>query len=60
LLQQAEVDMIGFFSTRHKGVFTHHDSNVHMHLITSDKKTMGHLDEVVFNTEAVQLYVSVR
>lgn len=39
-----DVDILGFFSTRHKGVFTHHDSYVHMHLITTDRSQMGHLD----------------
>lgn len=38
------VEVIGFFSTKHKGVFTHHDSFLHMHLITKDETRMGHLD----------------
>lgn len=43
---QGDVELIGFFSTEHQGIFTHHDSNVHIHLITADKKMMGHLDEI--------------
>lgn len=39
-----DVEIIGFFSTEHKGVFTHHDSFLHMHLITQKKSKMGHLD----------------
>ncbi|MCV9386275.1 acetolactate decarboxylase [Reichenbachiella ulvae] len=39
-------EIIGFFSTEHKGVFTHHDSFLHMHLITKDESSMGHLDEL--------------
>lgn len=39
-------EIIGFFSTQHKGVFTHHDSFLHMHLITKDESKMGHLDEL--------------
>lgn len=42
------VDIVGFFSTDHKGIFTHHDSNVHLHVISQDRKHMGHLDEAVF------------
>ena len=38
--------IVGFFSTEHKGVFTHHDSFLHMHLITKDESKMGHLDEL--------------
>lgn len=41
-----DVEIIGFFSTEHKGVFTHHDSFLHMHLITKDESKMGHLDEL--------------
>ena len=41
-----EANIIGFFSTDHKGIFTHHDSFLHMHLITKDERKMGHLDEL--------------
>ena len=41
------VEILGFYSRKHQGIFTHHDSNVHMHLITEDKKMMGHLDSFV-------------
>lgn len=41
-----ESEIVGFFSTEHKGIFTHHDSFLHMHLITKDKSKMGHLDEL--------------
>ncbi len=41
-----DTQIIGFFSTEHKGVFTHHDSFLHMHLITKDESNMGHLDEL--------------
>lgn len=48
-LSPEDVEIIGFFSTEHKGIFTHHDSFLHMHLITSDKSKMGHMDEVEFD-----------
>lgn len=57
-LQDVEVEIIGFFSTEHKGIFTHHDSYLHMHLITADEKQMGHLDEVSFGD--MQLYLPVK
>lgn len=49
------VTIIGFFSTDHKGVFTHHDSYLHLHLITKDKQKMGHLDAV--NLQEMTLYL---
>lgn len=45
-LNNENVEIVGFFSTEHKGVFTHHDSFVHMHLITKNENKMGHLDEL--------------
>ena len=50
-------DIIGFFSTDHKAIFTHHDTFLHMHLITSDRQKMGHLDEVLFKNGTVKLYL---
>ncbi len=43
-----EVNMAGFYSTKHKGIFTHHDSFIHVHLVTADEKLSGHLDAVSF------------
>lgn len=57
-LKQEFVEMIGFFSTEHKGVFTHHDSNMHIHLITEDESKMGHLDSVDLDTTKCKLFLS--
>lgn len=54
-LENENVEIIGFFSTEHQGIFTHHDSFLHMHLITRDKKQMGHLDDIVFNEMSLLL-----
>jgi acetolactate decarboxylase len=54
-LKDEEVTIIGFFSTEHKGIFTHHDSNIHLHLITKDESKMGHLDEL--DIEKMSLYL---
>lgn len=45
-LKNVEAIIVGFFSTEHQGVFTHHDTFLHMHIITGDEKHMGHLDEL--------------
>lgn len=45
-IQDEDAEIIGFFSTQHKGIFTHHDSFLHMHLITKEENKMGHLDEL--------------
>jgi acetolactate decarboxylase len=39
-----EVQMLGFHSDKHHGVFTHHDTNIHVHFRTADGKDSGHVD----------------
>ncbi|MBF0695395.1 MAG: acetolactate decarboxylase [Flavobacterium sp.] len=56
-IENERADIIGFFSKEHKAIFTHHDTFLHMHLITSDRQKMGHLDEVTFRPEVVKLYL---
>ncbi len=54
-LGRETVDILGFFSTEHQGIFTHHDTYLHMHLISRDRTQMGHLDRVRF--ERMRLYL---
>ncbi|QGN24312.1 acetolactate decarboxylase [Elizabethkingia anophelis] len=56
-LKEENVDILGFFSTEHKSILTHHDTYVHLHLITADKKQMGHLDDVVFKQGTMKIYL---
>lgn len=44
--ESAAGTLIGFFSKQHQGVFTHHDSNTHFHVVIADRKLMGHVDRV--------------
>jgi acetolactate decarboxylase len=59
-LQNEEVQIIGFFSTEHQGVFTHHDSFIHMHLITTDLQKMGHVDQLYIEKDNVNLYLPIK
>jgi acetolactate decarboxylase len=56
-LKEEHVDILGFFSTEHKSVFTHHDTYLHMHLITGDRQKMGHLDKLILKKGTVKLYL---
>lgn len=38
------VEILGFYSEHHQGVFTHHDSFVHLHVKTPDGKQSGHVE----------------
>jgi acetolactate decarboxylase len=53
-----DAEIIGFFSTEHQGVFTHHDSFLHMHLITKDESKMGHLDDLEIGE--MKLYLPIK
>ena len=57
-LQNEPSEIIGFFSTEHKAIFTHHDTFLHMHLITNDESKIGHIDEVVFKKGTMKLYTA--
>lgn len=56
-LANEQADIIGIYSTEHQAIFTHHDTFIHMHLITPDRKKMGHLDEVLFKKGTMKLYL---
>tara|TARA_R110002049_G_scaffold82535_6_gene209964 strand:+ start:906 stop:1589 length:684 start_codon:yes stop_codon:yes gene_type:complete len=47
-----KVVIIGFYSKSHQGVFTHHDTNIHLHIISSDWKHMGHLDKLTLDVQS--------
>lgn len=55
-VKNMHADIIGFFSTKHQTVFTHHDRYIHMHLLSKDRKTMGHIDELLLNN-GLKLYL---
>jgi acetolactate decarboxylase len=57
VLKDLDAELLGFFSTRHKAVFTHHDTNIHLHLITIDRKWMGHLEGMHMDPRRVVLFV---
>lgn len=52
------MDLIGFFSTKHKAVFTHHDTNIHVHAITAERDWMGHVEQVRFDPDKCQLLIA--
>ena len=47
------VEILGFYSTKHKAVFTHHTTNMHMHFKTEDNAIAGHIDDLMLNEKIV-------
>ena len=58
-VQNQDVYIIGFFSKEHQAIFTHHDTYLHLHLITSDYSKMGHVDKLTFDKSRLKLFLPV-
>ena len=43
-INDRQVEMLGFFSNAHHAIFTHHTTNMHIHVKTADSKVAGHVD----------------
>ena len=44
-IKNQEVVLLGFYSDSHHAVFTHHTTNMHIHMKLKNGKIAGHLDE---------------
>jgi acetolactate decarboxylase len=44
--KQKDAIIIGFHSTKHRGIFTPTDSNIHLHFQTPDDSTSGHVTKL--------------
>jgi acetolactate decarboxylase len=52
------VEVVGFYSRNHRGIFTPRDSNFHMHIRTLDNRFAGHLEGFTWE-HGVMLYLPV-
>jgi len=43
-LRNRSIEILGFYSDSHHAIFTHHTTNMHLHLKTVDNKIAGHVD----------------
>jgi len=56
-IKDKDAEIIGFFSTEHQTIFTHHSTFLHMHLITDDLLQMGHVDELNIVSQGIKLFL---
>jgi acetolactate decarboxylase len=56
-IKDKDAEIIGFFSTEHQTIFTHHSTFLHMHLITDDLLQMGHVDELTIVSQGTRLFL---
>jgi acetolactate decarboxylase len=52
-LERQAVEVLGFYSSRHRGIFTPKDSDLHMHLRTLDGRESGHVERIALEPGAV-------
>ncbi len=45
--ENKDVVMLGFYSNAHHAIFTHHSTNMHIHVKTNDNTIAGHVDDLV-------------
>ena len=48
-IENEDVTVLGFYSSKHHAVFTHHTTNMHMHVHAEDKMIAGHVDSITLN-----------
>src|SRR5262245_59104450 len=51
--EQATGQVLGFYSTQHRGVFTPRDSDLHMHVRTADGRMSGHVERIALEPGVV-------
>jgi len=56
--KEADGEVVGVFSRHHRTIFTHHDSFIHLHFLSSDGRAMGHVDGLKFTPGSVVLVVA--
>lgn len=47
--ENKKLEMLGFYSTKHKGIFTHHTRTTHIHATDKKRSFVGHVDEFTLN-----------
>lgn len=52
-IEKADVLILGFYSNRHRAIFTHHSSDLHMHFNTKNNTLAGHIDDLELGREMV-------
>jgi acetolactate decarboxylase len=52
-LKNEEVQIVGFYSDKHHSIFTHHTTNMHLHVVNKAKTLVGHLDDIVLQNQIV-------
>lgn len=56
-LTNETVQLLGFYAANAKGVYTHHTTNMHVHLVNETGTKSGHLEEVDLTNQSFHLLI---
>jgi acetolactate decarboxylase len=59
-LRKTPVELLGFFSRNHGGVWTHHGETIHVHAVVAGGKGAGHVDAISLAESATLMLPSRR
>ena len=45
-VEEKNTTFLGFYSDQHHGIFTHHSTNMHVHVLEEGTNIVGHLEEI--------------
>lgn len=57
--ENTKLEMLGFYSPKHQGVFTHHTRTTHIHTTDKKKSFIGHVDDLKIG-EKVKLFLPIK
>ena len=52
-IKNRNVELLGFYSNSHHTIFTHHTTNMHIHVKTTDNEIAGHVDGLALGEKMV-------
>jgi acetolactate decarboxylase len=52
-VENIDAKILGFYSTKHHAIFTHHSTNSHMHFYHELSGLFGHVDELVLSEKVI-------
>ena len=59
-MNNREVEMLGFYSNTHHAIFTHHTTNMHIHVKTGGNGIAGHVDDLLLESGMLLMLPSIK
>lgn len=56
-IKNRQLTLLGFYADDAQGVYTHHDSKIHVHFVEESSSLTGHVDDVVLGNNEFKLLI---